>query len=297
MGDILKWCEIGSTQTHRYNVLSQFLSQEGVQNEFRFIEVNESNLKEKIEEAKSQNFNIRFHPTLFDKVSGNIENNLKEIETLKSIDGLVYESEKGYWPEILLRESIFEYLTMRVKALDVSQKAFVVGSSGLARAGISALIKLGFSKINLTCEDDTSADLVIEDFKKIFFNVEFEHTKRSDVTILPGTHGLVLNTISILDSASIPTEIFYFNFLKKGGLVVDVVDLPIDSPLTKIAEDIGAEVIRGFEILAHYDLNWVQKLTGQKLSLEPYQKALENHLSQVEYDKNKVQKILEEFQM
>ncbi len=297
MTDKLNWCEIGPKKTHRYDVLSQFLSSQGIQNQFTFIESDSSSLKDKIQEAREQNLFIKFHPSIFGQVVGYIENNLREIEALKSLDGMRFDSVQGYWPELLLRDSLFEYLAQRIKNLDVSQTAFIVGSDGLARAAIAGLIKLGFSRINITSDNDDSARSLIEDFNKIFFNVAFEFTKKSDVTILPGTHGTVVNTFSILDSESVPSEIYYFNFLKKGGWVVDLIDVPMNSPFTRIAEDIGANVIKGYEVLSHYDIKWSESVTGQKLSLESYQKLLETSLDQVEYDKAKIQKILEEFQM
>lgn len=293
----LNWCEIGSTKTHRYDVLSQHLSSKGIQNQFTFIETSNENLKEKIEEAQSQKQVIRLNPKFFDAAIPYINKNLRDLEKIKAIDGLHLTPKNEYWPEILFKDALIEYLTIKVKNLDVSQKVFVVGACGMARAVIAALIKLGYSKINITSDNESGAEELIQDFKNIFFHVEFEFTKKNDVTILPGIHGIVVNTFSVLESDMALNEIYYFNFLKKGGLVVDLIDVPTDSPFTKIAKDIGAEVIAGYEFLAYYDLKWVEMITGQKLELEPYQALLKTNLEQVSYDKNKIQKILEEFQM
>lgn len=294
---MLNWCEIGPSKTHRYDVLSQFMTTHGIENQFTFIEANKENLREKIDEAKSSKQSIRFHPKLLDEVSHNIENNLRELEILKAIDTLLYDEKRGYWPEILFRDALFEYLTHTVKNLDIMQKAFVIGTCGLARATISTMIKLGFSKINITSQDEQSAESLIKDFSEIYFNVQFEYTKRGDVTILPGTHGLVVNTFSALDNDDFPNEIYFFNFLKKYGLVMDLVEIPIETPFLKIAQDIEARVVHGYEALGFYDLLWVAKATGQKLDFEAYKPLLKSHLESVSYDKNKLQKILDEFQI
>ncbi|MES2768699.1 MAG: hypothetical protein V4596_06085 [Bdellovibrionota bacterium] len=293
----LKWCEIGPLKTPRLEVLSQYLNSKGIQNQFTFIEATDANLKEKIAEATAQKLSIRFHPKNIDQVSLNIKNNLRELENLKAVDSLMFDEKKGYWPEILFRDSLFEFLTHTVKNLDVMDKGFVIGTCGLARASIAALIKLGFSKINITSKDDESALNLIKDFKEIFYNVQFEYTKRVDVTILPGTHGLVINTFSVLDSEDFPNEIYYFNFLKKGGLVIDLVDVPPETPFLRIAQDIGARVVRGYEAFGFYDLNWVLKVTGLKTDFDEYKQLLKTNLDQVAYDKNKIQTILDEFQM
>ncbi len=297
MSETLNWCEIGPTKTPRFDVLSQFLTSQGIQNQFTFVEADDATLGDKILEVQKQKQIIRFHPKNYDKISTFIQNNLRDLEALKAIDTLMYDSKNGYWPAIILREAVFEYLTQKVKNLDVMQKAFIVGTCGTARACIAALVKLGFSKINITGGEDQEGQALIADFKEIFFNVAFEYTKRSDVTILPGVHGLVVNTFSVLESEIVPVEIYYFNFLKKGGLVIDMIDVPVESPFTKIANDIGAQVVAGYEISAFYDLLWVEKVTGRKLDLAAYQALLKTGLEQVSYDKNKVQKILEEFQM
>jgi shikimate 5-dehydrogenase len=222
---------------------------------------------------------------------------LRELEILKAVDTLLYDEKRGYWPEILFRDALFEYLTHTVKNLDIMQKAFVIGTCGLARATISTMIKLGFSKINITSQDEQSAESLIKDFSEIYFNVQFEYTKRGDVTILPGTHGLVVNTFSALDNDDFPNEIYFFNFLKKYGLVMDLVEIPIETPFLKIAQDIEARVVHGYEALGFYDLLWVAKATGQKLDFEAYKPLLKSHLESVSYDKNKLQKILDEFQI
>jgi hypothetical protein len=293
----LNWCEIGPTETHRYKVLSEYLKSQGIENQFTFIKSETSNLKDKIQEAQSLKQFIRFHPAVFDKITTNISNSRRDLDALKTIDCLMYDAKRGYWPEILLRDAILEYLTLKIKNLDISQKVFIAGTCGLARAAIAALVKLGYSHINIMGEEDESAQYVIKDFKEIYFNVQFDHTKRKDVTILPGTHGLLVNTVSILESLNFPSEIYYFNFLKKGGLVIDLIDVPPETPLVKIAKDIGAQAVLGYEIFGYYDLNWVEKVTGQKLDLEAYLKLLKTNLDQVSYDKNKIQKILAEFQI
>jgi shikimate 5-dehydrogenase len=177
------------------------------------------------------------------------------------------------------------------------QKAFVIGTSGQVRAAISALIRLGFSKINITSYDDQSAERLIKDFSEIYYNVHFEYTNRGDITILPGTHGLVLNTFSALDSEEFPNAIYFFNFLKKNGLVIDLVEIPVETPFLKIAIDIEAQVIHGYEALGFFDLMWVSKVTGQKLDFEAYKQFLKPQLETVSYDKAKIQKIIDEFQI
>jgi hypothetical protein len=293
----LNWCEIGPEKTHRNEVLSEYLKSQGIQNQFTFIKTEISEIKSKIEEAQSLKQFIRFHNKFLECISANISNNRRETDTLKAIDSLMYHNDRGYWPEVFLKDAISEYLTLKVKNLDVSQRAFIVGSCGVARAAISALVKLGFSNINITAESDEEALALTKDFKEMYFNVQFDCTKRKDVTILPGAHGIVINTLSILDSNNFPTEIYYFNFLKKGGLAVDLVDVPPETPFTKIAKDIGAQFLSGFELMGYFDLKWVEKATGQKLELAPYLTLLKTKLEQVSYDKTKVEKILADFQI
>lgn len=294
---MLKWCEIGPTKTHRYDFFSQFLTTNGIENQFTFIEANKENLREKIEEAKATKQFIRFHPKLFDQVSLSIENNLRELEILKSVDTLFYDERQGYWPESLFRESFFEYLTHVIKNLDIMQKALVIGTCGIARASISALIRLGFSQINITSYDDKSAESLIKDLSEIYYNVHFEYTNQSDITILPGTHGLVLNTLSVLEDEEFPIAIYFFNFLKKNGLVIDLSEIPVETPFLKIALDIEARAIYGYEALGFFDLNWVFKATGQKLDFESYKGFLKPKLESVTYNKAKIQKIIDEFQI
>lgn len=293
----LNWCEIGLEKSPRNEILSEYLKNKGIPNQFSFIKSEISELKEKIKEAQNAKQHIRFHPAFLEHVSKNIGNSTRELDAIKSIDSLMYDAKLGYWPENLLKESILECLTLKIKNLDVSQQTFVIGSDGVARSAITALIKLGFSKINVTGEDDDETLSLIKEYKNLFFNVDFGFVKRNDVTILPGSHGLVVNAVSVLESKNFTTEIYYFNFLKKGGLVIDLVDVPPETPFIKIAKDIGAQAVFGYEVFGYFDLRWVEKVTGQKLELLPYLEHLKSQLENATYDKIKVQKILTDFQI
>jgi hypothetical protein len=297
MSEIFKWCEIGKKQTHRYEVLQKFLVQNNIPNEFQFIEADESNLSDKIQEAQKSNFFIRFEPGLWEMVSAHVVQNKIDLGTLKAIDALLLGVEKTYWPEIIFKAALIEYLTSTIKNLDVSQKALVIGADGLARATISSLVKMGFSNINITNDDLEVTKKLVDDFKEMYFHVKFEVTNRKDVTILPGVHGLVVSTYSVLENSEFLGEICYFNFLKKGGLVIDMVDFPLESPFLRIAEDIGAKVIHGFDIFSYYDLVWVQKVSGKVLDFNSYATLVKDHLQGVPYDKSKLQKIFDEFQL
>lgn len=295
--ETINWCEIGPKKVVRFEILSKFLTSQGIKNEFTFLESSSENLEEVISQAKKDRKFIRFHPDLFDKVSGHLDNTFRDFKLLNSTDSLIFEESGQYWPDIVMRESLFEFLVHKVKALDVSQKVFCIGTCGMSRSVLSALIKLGFSKFAITGGSAEEASQLIADFGKIYFNVSMEYVQRSDVTILPGTHGMVVNTLSALDTDDFPNEIYYFNFLKKGGLVLDLVDLPTETPFLKIAADIGAQAISGYEALGFYDMVWLEKVIGKRLSSDLYINTLKTELENVEYNKEKIQKILQEFQL
>ncbi len=293
---MLKWCEIGPRKTVRYEIFSKFLKTQGIDNEFHFIETPIENIESVLEQAQKDKLSIRFHPAFFDKLSGKLSNTFREFKLLNTVDSVILEGDDQHWPDIVLIDALSQFLAHKLKSLDVSQKVFCIGTCGVARAVLSGLIKLGFSDINITGHSREEAEQLISDFEKIYFNVSFEFTQRSDVTILPGVHGLVVNTLSPLHTEDFPSEVYYFNFLRKGGLVLDLVELPVATPFLKIASDIGAQTVSGYEALGFWDIVWLERAIGQRLPPDAYITHLKAELENVEYDKQKIQKILQDFQ-
>lgn len=295
--ETIRWCTLGPKKIIRHEIFSRFMTSQGIKNEYQFIETPVENLSEAILKAQDEKLFIRFHPSYFDKAPKHIGNSFRESKLLNSADSLIFEEGGSYWPSLVARDSLFEFLAAKVKNLDVNQNVFCIGTCGLTRSVLAALIKLGFSKINITGGNRDEAEKLISDFSQIYFNVSLQFTQKSDVTILPGIHGLVVNTLSALDGDEFPTEIYYFNFLKKGGLVLDLVDVPPETPFLKIADDIGAQSIAGYEALGFYDIVWLERVIGKRLGFEAYTEILKVELANADYDKEMIQKILQEFQL
>ena len=292
----MKWCEIGLKKNLRNDTLVAFLQKNAVASEFQFIEATQENFKDKLTEAKSQFEVIRIHPALMHLASQTIDRSFQELVRMGTVDTLIKQQDK-FWPESLLRESMFQFLTSKVKNMDVQQEALVIGACGVSRAVAAALIKLGFSQINITSDSVEKINEMADDFKKIYFNTHFKTTPKEELTLLPGVHGIVVNTFDFDESEDFLNDLYFFNFLKKGGWAIDFSDVPLETPFIHIAKDIEAHTVSGYEFNSFYDMIFVQKVFGKVLGVNDYKDHLKQDLEKATYDKDKYQKILTEFQV
>ncbi|MEQ1879281.1 MAG: hypothetical protein ABL958_21780, partial [Bdellovibrionia bacterium] len=100
----------------------------------------------------------------------------------------------------------------------------------------------------------------------------------------PGMHSLVVNTTPLVENNEIVRELQFYNFMKEGGAVIDMIMVPPVTPLLEEAEQIGAKIVRGFEIAAEVDAVWVKKAFGISIDLNAYSTALGQKMAEVPID-------------
>ncbi len=294
---MFKWAEISLKKSERYELLSAVLSELGINNQFQHFSSQVSNLGELIETVKKDHHSIRFGFELWDSLSDHVNQTYTQTLRLRAVDAIYLDSKDGWWPHLSFDDAISYYLSDYEKSLVTTDPVFVIGSGGLARAVISGLIKMGYAKINIACINKDEALQIQNDFQKIFFNTTFSYTERDNVTLLPGVHNIVINTLDFPEKDEFLRDLYYFNFLKKNGIVVDLNEVPIETPLTYIAKDINAKIIYGYEVLSYGDFLWARIATQKELDWKSYQKRIAEKLSSYKVAEDVIKQILEEFQI
>lgn len=294
---IYKWAEISKKKSERYEVLSEFLNSQGIKNEFKHYSTESQKLEELLEEAKKTNQSIRFGSELWDQLNPFVSQTYTDALRLKSIDAIYFDEKDGWWPHLSFDDAFSYYLSDFEKGLITRDPVFVIGSGGLARSVISGLIKIGYAKINIASEDEKAALEIQKDFGAIFFNSTFSHTARDSVTLLPGVHNIVVNTYDFPEKDEFLRDLYFFNFLKKNGIVVDLNETPLNTPLIQIAEDINAKVIQGAKVLAYSDFLWARIAFKKDFVFKDYQEKVLQNLKDIKVAEDIIKTILEEFQI
>jgi shikimate 5-dehydrogenase len=175
-----------------------------------------------------------------------------------------------WWPENFLTAALPRLFARELYAIDLKAGAMIVGTGAAARTGVIACARLGFNRITVTDQFDERGQLLIQEMKKILFNVDLQFMPESHLTSLPGIYSLLVNTTPPVSSNTVVQQLSYFNFMKAGGAVLDYALQPGDTILIREGRDVGIKVVYGHRIAAYHDLVWAQALAGREFDVDAY---------------------------
>ncbi len=276
----MNWVEIalpGQSQAVRFQALSEMLQEAGFENQFSALETSEVDFAGHLSETQKSATVIRVVGALGDQVP-KLRNEIPALMmSLKTADTICFEN-KYWWPKNFLFEGLQQVLAQDLVQVDFSGSALVIGAKSEARAAVGALVKAGFNRFNLADENVELGESMIAEFTHSYFNVDFKFTPLNRVTQLPGVNAIAINALPLDINPTFVEDISYFNFLKPGGVWVDLSLLPLDSPLVSEARSVGAVVEPGLHVVSQTDLAWAESHCRVKLDLNKYRQLLRERL-------------------
>jgi shikimate 5-dehydrogenase len=279
----MKCLEIGgSSQRLRFDFLASYLKGLGHSVEFDYIETTQDAFPEKIEQAMLQYQHIRVSSPFGEKVHEFVNAVPMDTMTQRSSDCLIFDQGE-WWARSMLSEGLVRELAS-MKKLDISETAMIVGAGASCRAVIAALLKVGFKKFNITEKFEERGRLLMKDLKETYFGVDFRFTPQSSITQLPGVHSVVINTTPFTPNNDLLHELYYCNFLKPEGIVIDLTMIPFETPLIKAALQVGARVVHGCEVSTLVDAYWVKSSMKISLNHHDYEAKLKAACVQAPFD-------------
>lgn len=288
---MIRWVELSMyPERKRYQALSAALKEAGCENEVEFIEVDQDHFEASLGTAQEQFVQLRLggelcrRPVLFSSNMSTLMFALKSADAYvrKGPDGVAVRSHEfardsnhTWWPENYLQEGLRRALVADVKALDFSGSVFILGAGSEAHAIVAALARIGFNRFSVSDPDEATGKIFVEEAGKSFFGNRIQFVPRHLITQLPSVHSVVVNTLVRGRDQGILDELYYFNFLKFGGVWLD---LPFDSnqDLDSEAGAVGAIIEPGYRVAAWTDLCWASEVLGVQLSIEALAKAYKN---------------------
>ena len=274
----MKWVEIAyPCFRERSLALNDFLKAKGIEAEVEFIDCDPKQFPEILADAKKKYDQIRVDSPFGEMIVSLQHTQSLVARQLKAADSLVHEN-ADWWVRSSLYLAIGQMLTERHISIDINNSVLVVGAGAAARTVVAALFRAGFKNFLITNKFDEQGHVFISDLKKHFFGVSFEYVPMERLVLLPGTNVLIVNTTPFVESNDLLKELYYFNFLKRNGMVWDLTLFPTDTQLLQEARNIGIETVHGYEIAALSDCIWAEWVTGQKISRAEYQESLKVRL-------------------
>lgn len=275
------WAEITDRDPSeaRAAALEEALKAQGVDNRRLMKTARAQDLRAAVDEARAEGAaNIRFAGTLPEAVPALYETLPSQMLSLRCADALVFDKEGRAWPRNFHAEGFTRMIAADLKDLDLGAAAFVIGATSKARSCVAAISRAGFKRINLTDTDEARGMKLLEEFRRAYFNVQFQFTRRHMITHLPGVHSIAVNTIRVKDDPNHLNELFYFNFLKTGGVWVEATLGADNAALLAEARSAGAQVEPGEQLAAYADRAWVEACFGKRIDFVSYRDELVKRL-------------------
>jgi shikimate 5-dehydrogenase len=261
------WAEI-STVSHelRFSTLSRELSKAGFENQIEFFLAQDRESFEKVlAEVQAKSTQIRVGGALCELLPSMIERMPSALLSLKAADALIKTGEE-WWARNFLAEGLGRALISDLKTLDLSGGVFLLGANCEGRAVVSSLARLGFTRFSISDPDDLRAQKFVESVRSAYFGISFQYVPRRSITQLPSVHTMAVNAVDAGTDDGALGELFYFNFLKSGGVWLDL-SLPGSADLETEAHAVGSRIQSSYAVAAWTDHLWAKAVFGIDLDV------------------------------
>ncbi len=272
---MFKWVEIGLQNNRwRFEALSQFLTDNGFENKVDFIQATEAEFKEKLPIWLEQYDGIRIGRGLGEIVVPLFVNHPVMVDKIKAADAIVKIDGK-WWLRSNAVDGFARVLSRVGEKFDLDSAVLIVGAGAAARVALTALFRSGFRQFSISNLDEQRGQIFIDEMSRALLGIDLRLVPKENLILLPGTHGVLVNTTPLDADNPMLEELYYFNFFKKGGVAIDFSISPVETPLLIGAKDIGAFCVFGYQISAYTDLIWAEQITKKNLSqVENYENKL-----------------------
>jgi shikimate 5-dehydrogenase len=276
---MFKWVEIGLLNNKmRFEMLSQFLKENGFENQVDFIQTTEEEFRTKLPEWLNHYDGIRIGRGLGEVVVGQFVNHTLMVDRIRAADALLKINGK-WWPRSNAVDGFARVLAHVGERFDLDSRVLIVGAGAAARVAITSLTRLGFKHFVISNIDDNVVQNLIAEMGRNLLGIKLEMVSKDQLILLPGTHGVIVNTTPLTQDNPMLNELYYFNFFKKGGVAVDFSISPVETPLLIGAKDVGAFCVYGYQVSAATDLIWAEQVSGRSFAeATDYEKKLGDHL-------------------
>ena len=273
----LKWCVVGfKFGRTRYELLGQWMTEKGLSHQLEFIELAPTEFTAEFTEILNNYDQVRIESPHGLSTYAHFKRHEAMMSQLKSVDCVVKDDLGQWWCRSLTYKSLCEALQGVGERIELERPVLIVGAGSSARAALAACAKMGFKKFNITNKYDDQGLELIREMKENFFGLDFEFIPQHRLTLLPGSNCIAINTTPNDPSNDLLNELYYFNFLKKNGVVVELNFSPMHTQLIRESLEIKNFVIYGYELAAISDAYWLEWVTQKSLNKDVILEEIKN---------------------
>lgn len=259
----MKWGIVSEEDPSAHSqVLSDYLKELGLENSFEWVKLGGADLKAELPKIKERFDQLRVGSPYGEKIVTVFTKTEASVRDIGAADCVV-KVDGQWWPRAALFYACSDLLKVYGEQMDPRSAILMIGAGAAARMSLSALVRIGFQRVLIANQDEVGAEALAVKLRRQLMGIQFDVCPMEKLILLPGSHGLAVNTTPFSGDNEILSELYYFNFLKPGGMIWDMTLAPVETPLLQEAKDIGIKAIKGYQILARVDEHWLKWVAPQ----------------------------------
>lgn len=228
--------------------------------DFTDEEMNPEDFARKVQGASAVRMNLEFSSLLI----ANTPALPAQVRFLEVAD-VFFMSNGRWWPSVLVVDAVKALIIKRARSLEIRDVAYVVGAGPLAVCMASILLGLGYSRIKMVSEDGKQTLQDITKLSRHFLKAEISYVDAAVLTAEDTPASCLIIAQDLHENGNLLTDISYFNFMKRGGLVID---LNLSQGSSVILEEAARAELKVLSAAEIYNLMNLEFLKG--LSLDSF---------------------------
>lgn len=168
---------------------------------------------------------------------------------------------RSWEPELLIEKALHQAIIHEAHHLDIQHSAYVIGEGILLRVAASVAFGLGYRRVYLVSEIESDMEEQKAILERVYIGAEVIALPIHELTLQTVGSSLLLNTFDLKAKPDLATDLAYFNFMKRGGVVLDLYESGEDRVLLTEAHRAGLRVIPAWKVWAARDRLMISALS------------------------------------
>lgn len=173
----------------------------------------------------------------------------------------VFSNLHGRWePNLLLEEGMRDAILHHAKGLDTKGAAYIIGNGAQMRVLASVALSLGFQRLYLVSENDEDLEIQKAQLARMYMGSNLTTLPADSLTLQTIEASLLMNSLDLSQLPDVAGDLSYFNFMRQGGLVMDLNVWPIENPVLEEASRAGLRVVSPLDLHAQMETAFLDSL-------------------------------------
>lgn len=174
----------------------------------------------------------------------------------------LYTKKMGLWePDLILESALHDVIVRQGRTLELNDWAYVIGEGAELRVVAGVCLSLGFRKIKLVSDRDDDLAAQKEALGRMYVGCDIVPLPAHSLTLQTVEASLLVNASDLTQKTEIANDLAYFNFMREGGLIIDLKSIQRKNAVLEEAMRAGLRVLPPHEVTGVREV-WMAKRLG-----------------------------------